>query len=374
MRNSLSKYFLTLCLRCFNRLLNLRSLSVPPISDSHGTYDNLIVVTGFGNSGSGTIMDFLSEFDNTTVIGYHDLESGGQLSQNEVNITEVDFLCYAGGVFSLEDVVESNNICVKDFSIKLLITISEYCYKCGGIYTDEFMKYTNEFIEALLNFKIKSPRGGREHCPAFSFIGYSGFDYKNLKSPFVDNKYKDTYIYNVKAMSRSEYITIASQYIQKFLHSIPSKSYLVLDQFLSDGNPDVEYHQKYCGDFKQICVFRDPRDVYVTGIHTNTSWMPWNVHEFIVWYRSKVAPYLTYSHDDMLILRFEDIVLSYDAVSQSIMDFVGLTVSNHVYPKGWFDPSISAKNIGIWKSFSDQETIRVIEKELGDYCYYHHSS
>jgi len=365
---------LKLGIGCLNKLLNISYLSHPTTLASYDTYDTLICLTGFGHSGSGTLVDFFSEFDNVTVIGGHDNGCGGKLSKVKQNSSEVNFLCDAGGVFYLENIIESNNIAIKDFSIKSFITVMEYCYKCGGIYTDDFMKYTNEFVTSLLNFKMLSPSGGREHCPAFSFIGYAGFDYKNLQSPFIYNKSKGNYIYNVRTITRSEYIHNASLYVQRVLNSIPSKPYLVLDQFLSDGNPDVEYHKKYCGDFKQICVYRDPRDVYITGILKNEYWIPRNVDDFIIWYRSKVTPYITYSHKDMLILRFEDIVLDYDTVLPSVMDFVGLTSINHVSPRGWFDPSISARNIGIWKSFPNQEIIQVIEKELSDYCYYGTSS
>ena len=162
----------------------------------------------------------------------------------------------------------------------------------------------------------------------------------------------------------------ASKYVRTFLSTIQSRPYLVLDQFVSDGNPDIDYHTKYCGPFKQLCVFRDPRDVFVTGVIKNEYWIPKNPEDFIIWYRANVSDYLTYSHPNLLILRFEDFVLDYDNVSEKIMNFVGINKSHHIHPKEWFDPSISCKNIGLWKYFEDQQAIRSIEHELGEYCYH----
>ena len=226
------------------------------------------------------------------------------------------------------------------------------------------------FIDSLLDIKISSPNGGREYCPEFSFIGYAYPDYKNLHSPLVVSHLKENYIYHLKKMSKKEYVQIASQYVRAFLSTIHSKPYLVLDQFVSDGNPDINYHTKYCGPFKQLCVYRDPRDVFVTGMIKNEYWIPKNPDDFIVWYKSNVSRYLTYSHPNLLLLRFEDIVLEYDRVSELIMNFVGLNKSNHIHPRGWFDPNISSKNIGLWKSFEDQQAILSIESALGEYCYY----
>lgn len=365
----LIKKYLCAAYRFINSIENTMSISQPYPSQDE-SYKHLIVITGFGHSGSGTLIDFFSEFDNTTVFGGHDPGCGGPLSHNQHHSTEIDFLRHGGGVFYLENIIESSNIFIKDFSIKQFITLSEYCYRQGSPYTDKYMELTNAFIDSLLDFKLISPNGGREYCPEFSFMGYTYFDYKNLLSPLIFNPFKESYIYHLKNMSKEEYIQIASKYVRTFLSTIQSRPYLVLDQFVSDGNPDIDYHTKYCGPFKQLCVFRDPRDVFVTGVIKNEYWIPKNPEDFIIWYRANVSDYLTYSHPNLLILRFEDFVLDYDNVSEKIMNFVGINKSHHIHPKEWFDPSISCKNIGLWKYFEDQQAIRSIEHELGEYCYH----
>lgn len=40
----------------------------------------------------------------------------------------------------------------------------------------------------------------------------------------------------------------------------------------------------------------------------------------------------------VLIIRFEDLVLDYDNLIKSIMEFLNIEFSSHVYPKGYFRP------------------------------------
>ena len=43
---------------------------------------------GFGHSGSGALLDALTELDNVTDIGYHDVNDGSQVKEN--NFIEFD--------------------------------------------------------------------------------------------------------------------------------------------------------------------------------------------------------------------------------------------------------------------------------------------
>lgn len=354
----------------FQNILNSKSLSVPYV-EPDTVYQHLICITGFGYSGSGTLLDFFSEFDNTTVIGWHDIDySGDVIYKTKPILSELDFLRHYGGIFSLEDHIESLNPFIKDVIIKQLITLTEYNYRHGGIYTDKYMELTNEFINKLLDFKIKSHSGGLSYCPELAIRLPNHREYKNLSSPFVLNYHKEAYIYYPKTMSKKEYQILASEYIHNVLLTIPSKPYLILDQLLSDGNPDIEYHKKYCGKFKQLCVYRDPRDVFVTSILKNTNWIPKDVDTFIKWYRRMVHPYYVYSHEDFLMIRFEDFVLDYDVIIKNIMKFINISPNRHINPKKGFIPDVSRMNIGLWKKYSDIESIKKIENELYEYCYF----
>lgn len=335
------------------------------------TYKELICVTGFGNSGSGTVIDFLSEFNNTTVYGGYDAESGGELSKKHASKSiEIDFLRKSIGVYALENIIESSNEYLKHTMLTLFINHSEYNYRGGDFYDDNYMKLTRDFINNLVDYKTVSNFCGRESAPDLSFFNYSYGNYKNLESPFIANFATPHYLYYLKKMTKEQYVLIASKYIHDLLKSINSKHYLVLDQFISDGNPDMEFHMRYCGNLKEICIYRDPRDVYVFGIYTNESWTPHNPIDFIKWYQRKVSTYVSYNHPNYLILRFEDMVNDYTNSTSEIMNFLGLKPLNHTQKMSYFDPKISVKNIGLYKSFHDKEAISIIENALHEYCYY----
>ncbi len=331
------------------------------------TYEKLIFPTGFGFSGSGTIVDFLAEFNNTTVIGDHDPYDCAKQIKVKGSL-ELNFLRYAGGVFNLEHIINSNNVHVQDFAVKQFITLSEYLYSLGGLYTEEYMRLTNEFINKLIDVRIKTNEG-LIFNPAYRFSETINKDFKNYISPFVINHKKEQCIYLIKKMTKDEYIKIAHEYIINILNTLESKSFLVLDQGITDGDPDLDKKIKYIGELKQICVYRDPRDVYVTIMDRDVQWYSHVPEDFVKQFLIHTEILRAPTHKNRLILKFEDFVFNYDETASQIMNFIGLDKKQHITPKEYFDPSKSIKNIGLWKNYKDQNAIRYIENELKGYCY-----
>lgn len=345
-----------------------------PYTPPRNTYKKLIVTTGFGHSGSRTIIDLLSEFDNTSVIGYHDIGGGSPLSKDKGSSKmEVDFVRGYGGVFDLESAFS----CYSTLSsIKLLefIHFSEYNYKNSGvIYNDEYMRLTREFIDNLVLCRIplSYPMAIIGTNAAFEQRLSLEKDYSNLESPLIYNEHKHKrYTYKLKQLGVSEYRKYANEYIHKVLNTIESKENLVLDQFIAGFSFDFERDKEYLNDFKQIAVWRDPRDIYVTGILLNESWMPKSAEDFVLWYnKENINSYREAKNDFMLTLRFEDIVLNYSETIPKILDFLEIDKSHHIYPQTQFRPEISKQNIGLWKNYGDQKAIRYIEEHLKNYLW-----
>ena len=341
-----------------------------PYVNPNSNYEHLICITGFGNSGSGTVIDYLSEFNNTTVFGGYDLDSGGPESKASYSKSiEIDFLRKSMGVYALEGIVGSKNHFYNHMLITLFITNSEYNYRGGGFYNDKYMEETRKFIENITDYKTESEYCGREFTPDLSFFSYSYGDYKNLESPLIANFANPHYLYFTKNLTRSEFRKYAAEYIHNLLLGVESKPYLVLDQFISDGNPNLETHMEYCGNLYEIAVYRDPRDVYVSGIIGNEAWIPHNPVDFVKWYRQRVEQYVETPHQNRLLIRFEDMVMDYKHTTDKIQSFLRLSTDAHVKKHGYFDPALSSKNIGIYQSFDDQLSIQIIEQELQKYCY-----
>ncbi len=355
--------------KIIDKLKSMRKRYTVPYTVPKHTYKNLICSTGFGHSGSGAVLDYLTEFDNTTVLGYYNKDySGFRKKFNRSSLSEVDFIRCAGGVFDLEYAFNRGNYFLDDFSVELFLSIAEYFYRDGGIYTDKFWDLTNEFINRIVDIKISTPRGFEGLY--FLLPRNKEGRYSNLNARIVNKYLKKKHIHYLKDITVEEYQKIAKDYIVSFLNTIESKDFLVLDQVISTSRPETERKLKYLGEFKLICSYRDPRDVYCDGIKSEQNWIPHIPDDFVKWYFKRGAPaYLKEEHPNKLMLRFEDFVLKYDKVSNEINEFAGLDGKNHIHKREYFNPEISKQNIGMYKNYSNQNEINYIYEKLNEYCY-----
>lgn len=331
------------------------------------TFENLVAIQGFGHSGSGALIDYLSEFQNITVLGHHD--TNGSL-YNKKSTGEIDFVRRYGGLVDLESAFLTRNNNIRDFKLKNFITLIEYYFKTNDLYDNKFLNLTNEFINEIVDFKFKTETGC-ECNPAFmAKLGFQK-DYKNLSSPFLFEHKKTRWVYYLKELSVSDYRSIANKYIMRILNTINSKKILVLDQFISDDNLDLEMYKDYLGEFKLIAVYRDPRDVYATGKILNECWIPTDVESFIKWYKYHNSIYVNKKNtENYMILRFEDLVLNYTETTEKILNFLDIdNEKNQIYLKKFFNPNVSIKNVGIYKQIDDKDAIRSIERNLKEFCF-----
>ena len=340
-----------------------------PNTNILSSYRQLVCTTGFGHSGSGAVLDYLSEFSNVTTLGYHDTNDGSGYTKQ--NSDELDIFRAAGSVMDMERIFNTSNYFLDDLTIKHFLTVAEYFYRQGGIFNDYFWELTKKFVDNITDLKVKTDNGfeGLYFYQFFSAIT----KYANLRSPLLrDILPQDRYIYYLKNLSISEYRKIAKEYITGVLHSIESNEFLVWDQMFTTSKLESEKNIDYFGDFKQICVYRDPRDVYVTGINLKASWMPHNPIDFVKWFYHRGCPaYLEApKHPNIMIIRFEDFVLNYEEISRQINEFVGLNEKEHMHKLEYFNPDISINNIGIYKTYEKQNEIKYIEEKLSDYCFY----
>jgi len=342
-----------------------------PYKEPDSTYKNLICVTGFGHSGSGVILDYLSEFDNTTVVGLHDKDCSGLKNINDDENLEFDILRCPCGLFDIEEaVVRGNTNYFNDnFIVKNFIHLAQYLYLKGGIYTDKFWELTNAFIDEITDMKLPMQK-------AFEGLYYLGITelnrktYRNLESPLLFNGSVLQYIYYLKRMSKEEFRKIANKYLTDFFKSINSKNFLVFDQIITDSKPNIEKKLEYLGDFKLVCVYRDPRDVYITGLSKHADWIPKNPENFVKWYKRRGIPdYIKEKHPKILTVRFEDCVLNYDSTFKIVNEFLGLNPKNHINKKEYFNPEVSKRNIGIYKNSTNPDDIKYIEGKLKEYCW-----
>jgi hypothetical protein len=228
------------------------------------------------------------------------------------------------------------------------------------------MRLMWEFIDTIANKKILS----RWHINYDSFLDDEGkFIPTNVTAPYLVYPQDTGWSFSPKKdLTVETYRQRASVFLDKIFKSIDAKDYIVLDQFISP-NVDDDMLKSYVKNLKRIHVYRDPRDVFATAISLNVPWLPKTPQEFIGFYKRARNNTVIGQNKKILYIRFEDLVLNYDENSKKIMDFIGLKKENHKYVKGFFDPSISKNNVGLYKRINRDKDIELIKNELKEFCY-----
>ena len=320
--------------------IDLLTTKYPDLEKNTQVYKKLVGIDGIcACSGSSAITDFLGEFSSCTSIGGVDSkENPGRGSDNTF---EVDFFRDAHGVYELEKICDfdCNRICggaITDF-IEL---VEQNTKVCKHFYNQQYLKSTQDFLLNILDL----------------FFTWD----------------KVTNCFYVKKLSKEQYRQIAKKYLLSILENIPSKETLVLDNLLSITNPKDDVLTQYFGQYKLLLSIRDPRDVYTTARSYPTfdlGYIPKDPYDFVKYYKWYLARNNFKDNPNTMIVQFEDFVSNYDDVSKRIMQFVDLKEDEHVSKFAYFNPEISKNNIGIYKTYKDQDAIRIIEKELSDYLY-----
>lgn len=323
------------------------------------TERKIISIQGRGYSGSGAVVDLMREYDSNLVLGAYELENTPQKTQSEISKIpnlEFDILRHSGGILELGYLLPIGNLYVNDAAIHRFIDfIDNWLIGLNGktpISSNEFKDIVASFIDSLILQRI--PMG----C-ANSFNTHL---YKKVK--------KENFIYILKEISQQEYYRIAKKFIYQMFSLFDTNRTLVFDQLLADRVYDNSIFECYLSNYRIIQVLRDPRDVYATAVKYSVPWIPKSSSsEFICWYTHSLNKLK--DNDRLKIIRFENLVFNYDNTVREIENFLDLQPSAHTRKFDFFDPNISKKNIGLYKTLESTHNtiIGEIENELSKFCY-----
>lgn len=331
------------------------------------SFEKLICVNGFTSSGSSAVIDLLSEYRNVTTC------LSGTLSEDIVARSkkrfEYDLVRGAGGLYSLEHAFATQNIYERDASIRIYMALAEYFYiNATDFFDNRFLNVTREFVRSLIDNETITPTGF-DYCKHLTGLGTHSANFILGHDP----KDEWEYLYYLKNITVEEYRKLARQYIYDMLKNVESEEYLVLDQGSADYNCDLKKAKDYFGeDSKHIFVWRDPRDVFTRrfNIRYTEGCIPHKVDDFIRWYRNFLPNFQNIKSDNMLLLRFEDLITKYDETKSQIEKFLNLDPKDHTHPLTLLKPAESqAYSIGIWKKYPYQDEIMKVKKELKEYCF-----
>jgi len=345
-----------------------------PTDDITHKYQYFIACQGFFYSGSSTLIGFFREFDNTSIIGYPDYVYSG--TKVEDCGKEVRFF-KDSHLFRFIDAFYNENQLEQDAVIKNFINDIYTCYNRKGlyswdknpkIYNDKFFKKSMDLLIATLdlddytiNFMKdkKYPTSWNSADPQFQGCCF-----------MLNEDIKQYVFYKFKKLSSEVFEAYIADYISSFFDVISSKEFLICDQIF--GHKYLDRYNKYARiPAKQICIYRDPRDQFISALRTDSKIMPRNIDAFVKFYKNSygLEEMLKNPNPNRLLIKFEDFVLKYEETAKQIMDFVGIDPRHQIEKNKIFDPTISAVNIGAYKDFIDQDFIKQIEERLSEYCY-----
>ncbi len=329
---------------------------------------NIITIAGFSYSGASALIDLFSEFKNSTVFGstLSDFVEKNNLSYQKYT---VKLFIKEASIFSVIDAFENNvDEFQQDYIIKQFIkNMYKLANKKKMLYANFFIDLHIAFLENILELDnyTKDFMKGKKYP----------FKYDEEESifnncSFVKGENNGKYVlYKFKNMSKDEFNHHVKMYFKDFFNNINISGTLVMDQFFKYTNLLDRINNYLDKPIKEICVYRDPRDQFITNFIFNTIRVNNVPFDFIKHYKDSTISIINHISPNRLVIRFEDLVFDYENTLNKIYDFTGLTASEHIYKKQIFQPDISKNNVGIYKYFHNQEIIQKIEKEFPQYCF-----
>lgn len=317
----------------------------------------ILDLSGYMFSGKAAVSDVLREFSGIHVPYYR---------------TEFDLLRVSGGLIDLHNaVIDWSPIRTHsalhrfeqvtrmmasrpEFPANLFFTGFGYEAKYPGLLTflDLFLKET-----VVVSWQTPWPYDDLDDGPWATFT-------RKLLAKFGVNRMR-TY----RLISPEVFISAAQRFVRSVLTEgveYRDGEIIVTHNALEPFNPAL--HLNLLGDDARcITVDRDPRDIYATAITTQQGF-----NDNIEFYKriagadsveTFVKRHTLYramtdtTSENVLRIRFEDLVNRYEHTLHQVCDFLRLDVCNHQHRYKYFIPERSAKNVGLWK-----------KKELEAYC------
>lgn len=173
--------------------------------------------------------------------------------------------------------------------------------------------------------------------------------------------------------SSAKFIECTRRYMERLLQAANPEDMpiLMMDQILPSSNIN-KCLRYFPDDTKLVVVTRDPRDIYFSE---KFIW-----HEYVTPYDPEIfCKWFDYTHSSnrdevpdpnkVLMLNFEDLIYNYHEMVPKIEKFLELKPENHLRPFEGLNPKRSFANTQLWKKFDDQNSLRIIEKNLPQYLY-----
>lgn len=304
--------------------------------DKQCKFKSIVTIDGFGCSGSSVVMDLLREYDNCVVWATRPAFAASDVS-NIVDLGEMNLVRHTGGLLFLEKML-ADDCTVNDFwadaAVKSFIHLVYY----SDIYQHypETRKYFFHFFDSIIYQHLRSEK---------NLLNNYLFLYSNI-----------TDIFNLRSMPLTEYHALCRGLLYSLFNVIfkdTDRDTLVIDHIFGDCGFDMSRFEPYLPGIRRIQVSRDIRAVYVHAKRNRLEWLAHDsVEEFLKW-EEKMYRGADRQSEACLSVRFEDMVMHYDAEVERIERFLQLQPRQHVMKRQIFDPDISRANIDAWRKAAE---------------------
>ena len=339
--------------------------------------DQIIVTTGYYDTGSSAVYVLLKEYSSCTT---------GITKDKDI---EHMIMYTPNGVFDLEDkLLHGNNIHRSDEALRSFETemhrLNDNNFVWFGNYKSflgpEFMNSVDTLIESLTDVKLNCNWSYDYVTTKFSLKHMFGSIKNILFGKKVVGDFCKKIVYRKKDCTRYSYVTADKFYKEArgFVHSYcdiirgRNDGTLIMDHFLLPNN--LYRLDKYFDNMKVIVVDRDPRDVYVHAVEESKqkgfqTRIPIDVEQFILFWR-KLRNCTKDTSKNVLNIKFEDLIYKYDEIVGTIEDFCGLNSEEHIHKLKFFSVEKSKKNTQMFLKYPElKNEIKKIESELNEYLY-----
>lgn len=187
---------------------------------------------------------------------------------------------------------------------------------------------------------------------------------------------------------REQKIVAASEWIKDIVrHYSRGKDNLVFDQPIFLKQHKGIWPQVFA-PCKLVIVYRDPRDQIADLIKRNLLFsdiltpthgllniygahrlgaIKYEIDMGLARLRSARELQSEFGTDRVMLLKFEEIVMNYDKIKEQVESFLALSSDDHVHKKIRFDPNISMRNIGIYNQILSKDELRLFDEILSFY-------
>jgi hypothetical protein len=347
----------------------------------------LLSPAGYGNTGSSAVTNFFEEFEPVRCIGSE----------------EFKFAHEPDGIYDLEKSFLEGHRLKPDLGIKRFLKLSfdlSTLPNYKKYFNNKFYNFAKDYINSIIQcnwdgwwhrvdetiaYSNRQKTKSRHLSEIYALYLKDNMKYDLYEPDNWHPSYQPPipmFYSNLNTSEKQEhFLDKTKSFTDNLLQEANSKDgnyrYILLDQAI----PVISFSKylRYFSSPKVIIVDRDPRDLYAMN---KSSWgcryIPTdNVELFIKWYsetrefrKSEFHNSNNSIKNEALFIPFESLIYEYDSTTKDIMNFAGLTVNEHTNKLKCFNPELSIINTQAFTDYPElQDDIKLIERDLGEYCY-----